>query len=150
MRSFQRLLSFAIVGVCLTGTFSGCDKSPDQELAAAKTAIKAAQDVEADIFTPNNFSNVQKALKAAEDEIVLQNGKFVLSRNFKRARQLLANATQLATELKNEAPEKKAEITKQVEDGLTLSEKKIQETRTEIKKAPPWFIYCLVLFSLFV
>lgn len=136
MRSFHGLLSFAVVSVCLTGIISGCAEAPDQELAAAKAAVKAARDAEADKYTPNNFSNVQKALQAAEDEIVLQNSKFALSRNYKRANQLLANTTKLATDLKKEAPEKKAEITKQVEEGLILSEKKIKETRTEVKKAP--------------
>jgi len=136
MRSFYGLLSLGIVCICLTGILTGCAEAPDQELTAAKAAVKAAQDAEADKYTPNNFVNVQKALQAAEDEIVLQNGKFALSRNYKKATQLLANATKLANELKDEAPVKKAEITKQVDDGLTLSLKKIKETRTEVKKAP--------------
>ena len=136
MRSFHGLLSLSALCISLTVLFAGCAEAPNQELTAAKAAVQAAQDAEAEKYTPNNFTNVQKALQAAEDEIVLQNSKFALSRNYKKAIQLLANATKLANELKDEAPVKKAEITEQVEKGLTLSEKKITETRKEIKKAP--------------
>ena len=136
MRLFHGQLSFAALCISLTVLFAGCAEAPSQELAAAKAAVKAAQDVEADIYTPNNFVNVQKALEAAEGEIALQNNKFALSRNYQKANRLLANVTKLATELSADAPAKKAEIIEQVQQGLTLSEKKIKESRTEIKKAP--------------
>lgn len=136
MRSFFTPATSLIAAVFLAGMFSGCAKAPDQEYAAAKTAIEAARDVEADTYMPNNFANVQKAFQTAEDELALQNGKFALSRNYKKAIQLLSNVTTLATELKNDAPGKKEEITTDVENGLASVKKMAEETRVDIKKAP--------------
>lgn len=136
MRSFHRLISVAVVGACILGFFSGCAKAPDQELAAAKAAIKAAQDAEADKYMPNNFQNIQNALSSAEAEIKLQNSAFVLSRNYGKAKQLLQNATDLATQVTSEAPGAKADMKAQIEEGLTSAQKMAKETRVDIRKAP--------------
>ncbi len=136
MRSFHRLISVAVAGACILGFFSGCAKAPDQELAAAKAAIKAAQDVEADKYMPNNFQNIQNALSSAEAEIELQNSVFVLSRNYGKAKQLLKNATDLATQITAEAPGAKTDMIAQVEEGLTSAQEMAKETRVDIKKAP--------------
>jgi hypothetical protein len=136
MRTLHSCISVTVVCAFLLGILSGCAKAPDQEYAAAKAAMKAAQDVEADIYMPNNFSNVQKAFQTAEDELVLQNSKFALSRNYKRTIALLNNVTTLASELTNDAPGKKEEIKTEVEKGLASVKKMAEETRVDIKKAP--------------
>lgn len=136
MGSFHRLMSVAVAGACILGLFSGCAKAPDQELAAATLAIKAAQDAEADKYMPNNFQNIQKALSSAEAEIELQNSTFVLSRNYGKAKQLLKNATDLATQLTAEAPGAKVDMKAQVEEGLASAQEMAKETRVDIRKAP--------------
>ena len=135
MRSFRCIITVAVTGACILGFFSGCAKAPDQELAAAKTAIKAAQDAEADKYLPNSFKNLQEALVSAEVEIKLQNSTFVLSRHYEKAKQLLRNATDLATQITADAPGTKADIKAQVEEGLTSAQEMAKETRVDIKKA---------------
>lgn len=136
MRSFHRLIPAAVAGACILGFLSGCAKAPDQELAAAKAAIKAAQDAEADKYMPNNFKNIQKALASAEAEIELQNNTSVVSRNYAKAKQLLKNATDLATQITLEAPGAKSDTRAQVEEGLTAAQRMAKETRVDIRKAP--------------
>jgi hypothetical protein len=136
MRFSYRLLPAVIAGTCILGSFSGCAKAPNEELAAAKAAMKAAQVAEADKYMPNNFQNAQQALATAEAEIVLQNNTFALSRTYKKAKQLLNNATGLATQMKDQTPGIKAEMTAQVAQNLAALQKMAKETRVDIKKAP--------------
>lgn len=135
MRLHYRLLSILVMGIYMLVLFSGCAKVPDQELAAAKAAIKAAQSVEADKYMPNNFKNIQKAMTAAETEIGMQNIKFVLSRNYGKAKGLLKNATDLAKQVESEAPETKVKIKMQVEAGIASAQRMAKETRVDIKNA---------------
>lgn len=135
MCPFNSKLNLIIAGTCILYLFSGCAKAPDTELAAAKAALKAALDVEADKYMSKNFQNVQKALESAETEIAVQNTSFFLTRNYKRAIQLLNNATTLATEIKNEAPRVKEETVAQVKENLVSAKKMLKETAGDIKKA---------------
>jgi len=136
MRSFHRLIPVVVAVACMLGFFSGCAKAPDQELAAAKAAIKAAQDVEADKYMPNNFLNIQKALASAEAEIEIQKSNFVLSRNYGKAKVALQNTTDLATQITAEAPGAKADMIAQVKENLASAQEMAKETRVDIKKAP--------------
>lgn len=134
MRSFLRLISVVVAGACISGLFSGCVKAPDQELAAAKAAIKAAQDVEADKYMPNNFQNVQNALSSAEAEIQIAKSKFILSRNYGRAKVLLENTTNLATQMTAEAPGAKADLIETIKERLASAQEMAKETHGDIKK----------------
>ena len=136
MRSYHSLMSVAVAGVCILGFFSGCAKAPDQELAAAKAAMKTAQDAEADKYLPNNFENIQKAMEAAESEIGLQETKLAFSRNYTKAKQLLKNVTDLARQVTVDAPGAKEEMRTRVEEGIASAQKMAKETRVDIKKAP--------------
>ena len=135
MRSFHRLITVAVTGACILGFFSGCAKAPDEELAAAKATIKAAQDAEADKYMPNSFQSLQEALVSAEAEITLQNSAFVLSRNYAKAKQLLQNTKDLAAQITAEAPGAKADIIAQVEEGLASAQEQAKETRVDIRRA---------------
>ncbi len=136
MRSFIRLISVVVVGTCISGLFSGCIKAPDQELTAAKAAVKAALDVEADKYMPNNYQNVQNALSSAEAEIGVQGTKFFLSRSYGRAKVLLENTTNLATQLKAETPGAKADLIATIKERLATAKEMAKETHVDIRKAP--------------
>jgi hypothetical protein len=133
MRFFNALLSI-VPAACVAVFLSGCAKAPDQELAAAKTAFKVAQDAEAEKYLPNNFSNLQKAMEGAEAEVELQKSKFALSQNFKRAQLLLKNVTELATQITADVPGAKEAMKVEVEKGLASTQRMVKETRGEVKK----------------
>jgi len=135
MHSFHRIIPVVAV-LCIAGVFSGCVKAPDAELAAAKAAVKAAQDVEADKYMPNNFQNLQKALSSAEAEVEIQKSNFFLSRNYSKAKQYLRNTTDLAKQIAAEAPGAKAELITRVKENLAAAQKLAKETRGDIKKVP--------------
>ncbi len=135
MRLFSRKLTLIIAGTCVVYLFSGCAKAPDAELAAAKAALKAAQDAEADKYMAKNFQNIQKVVEEAEKEINKQKASFILTRKYTRVTKLLTNATTIAKEITGEAPKAKENIVAQVKENLTLSKSMLAETAEDIKKA---------------
>ena len=135
MRLFQLKVNMIIAGTCIVCFFSGCAKAPDAELAAAREAVKAARDIEADRYMANNFQNVQKALTMAEEEIAKQKQSFFMTRKYKRVTEMLKKTTDLATELKNETPKVKADMVAQVKENLGLAEGMLKETANDIKKS---------------
>ena len=136
MRLIQSLLTLSVAGACLTMGLTGCVKPPDQEVVAAKKAVQAARNAEADKYLANNFINLEKALEAAESEVELQKQKFVMSQNYTRSKQLLKNVTDRGNQLAADAPAAKEEMRKQVEEGLVSIQKMAKETRVDIRKAP--------------
>jgi hypothetical protein len=135
-RSFSLLSVFAAAGTCVVLFFTGCVKPPDQQLAAAKAAFKAARDAEADKYMANNFSNLKKAMEAAEEEVAAQQGKSGLSQNYSKAKVLLSGVTELGNKIAAEAPQAKVEMKKEIEQGLAASQEKAKELRKDIKRAP--------------
>jgi hypothetical protein len=136
MRSSFRLMAALVAGMCIAGSLCGCAKAPDQELAAARAAVKAAQDAEADKYMPNNFQNVKEALATAEAELELQSKAFAMSRSYNKAKGLLTNVTTLAAQINAEVAGAKAEMKTQVETNLAALKKMAKETAVDIKKAP--------------
>ena len=136
MRFSQLQVSLIIAGVSVGCLFSGCSKAPYDKLAAAKEAIKAAKEVEADKYMSRNFQNVQKALEMAEEEMAKQQQVFFPLRKYKRITEMLEKTITLATEIKNEAPKVKADMIAQVKENLGLVKGMLEATAKDIRKAP--------------
>lgn len=135
MHFFNSRTNLIIAGTCFVYLFSGCSKEPTTELNAAKAAIKAAQDVEADKYMAKNFQNLNNALAKAEEEIAVQKKSFFLTRKYKRITEMLKKTEELATEITKEAPKKKEEILTQVKENLGLVKGMLRETADDIKKS---------------
>jgi len=135
MRLFSRKVNLIIAGTCVAYLFCGCQKAPDVELAEAKAALKAAQDVEADKYMTKNFQNVQKVVEEAEKEIAKQKSSFFLTRKYARVTKLLKSATDIAKEITADAPKAKETIVGQVKENLALSKSILIETENDLKKA---------------
>lgn len=135
MRLFSRKVNLIIAGTCVAYLFCGCAKAPDAELAEAKAALKAAQDVEADKYMTKNFENVQKVVEEAEKEVAKQKSSFFLTRKYTRVTKLLKSATEIAKEITVDAPKAKETIVGQVKENLALSKSMLIETENDLKKA---------------
>lgn len=135
MRLFSRKVNLIIAGTCVAYLFCGCAKAPDAELAEAKAALKAAQDVEADKYMTKNFENVQKVVEEAEKEVAKQKSSFFLTRKYTRVTKLLKSATEIAKEITVDAPKAKENIVAQVKENLALSKSMLKETENDLKKA---------------
>jgi mannose/fructose/N-acetylgalactosamine-specific phosphotransferase system component IIB len=132
---FSRKVNLIVAGMCVAFLLCGCQKAPDAELAEAKAALKAAQDVEADKYMSKNFQNVQRVIEEAEKEIAKQKSAFILTRKYTRVTKLLKNATDIAKEITADAPKAKENIIAQVKENLTLAKNMLKETEEDLKKA---------------
>lgn len=134
MRFFKNKLNLIIAGVCMAFLFSGCAKAPFEELAAAKAAIQKAKDAEADKYMVNNFKNLEKALKMAEDAIVNQQSKFFMTRKYKNVTDMLQKTVTLANDIAADAPKKKAEMVDMLKGNIGLVDGMLEATAKDIKK----------------
>ncbi|MDZ7263468.1 MAG: septation ring formation regulator EzrA [candidate division KSB1 bacterium] len=114
----------------------GCAKAPQQEVDAAKAALDAAKAAEADRYLPAEFNAVQDSLNAALAEIEKQNSKFALTRNYNRAKALLASVVTLANQAKDQVDAKKEEVKAQATQLTTDLQAALDEAKKLLKKAP--------------
>lgn len=134
MRLLQHKAKLLIAGIGIVCFFTGCTKAPDAELAAAKTAIQAAKDAEADVYMSNNFSNLGKAMEMVETEIARQQTKFPMMRKYKNVTTMLKKTTSLANELADEAPKIKAQMQTQMKENLGLVDGMLKATEKDIRR----------------
>jgi hypothetical protein len=131
-----RSLFVLVVVIALSALFIGCAKPPQAEVDAAKAALDAAKAVEADRYVAGVFKAAKDSLNAATAEIEAQNGKFALTRNYKKAAAMLTSATQLANEAKDKTAAKKEEVKAEAEKLVTDVQTAIADAKKLIKKAP--------------
>jgi hypothetical protein len=107
-----------IVLVVASMMFVGCAKPPTADLDAAKTALTAAENVEASVYADAELNEAKQAIAAAEAELATQQGKFALTRNYDAAKQLIADAANKATAAQQAAVEGKEAAVKMAEGSL--------------------------------
>jgi hypothetical protein len=134
MRFFQRKINLIIAAACISSFFWGCARIPQTELDAAKKAIQAAKDAEADKYMSKNFTNLENALKSAQDAIAGQQSKLPMTRTYKTVAQMLVKLEKRANEVAAEAPKVKADMTAQVKENLNLVDGMLKATAKDIKR----------------
>jgi uncharacterized protein involved in type VI secretion and phage assembly len=113
-----------------------CAEAPQQEMDNAVAALDAAKQVEADRYAVDEFTAAQDTLAKAKAAVDEQNGKFAMTRNYDKARTLLANATTMAENAKMMAVENKEKVKAEVAVMSQDLAKEITQTATMISKAP--------------
>jgi hypothetical protein len=125
-----------IAGILFSILMSGCAKAPDQELSAAKSILDSAHLAEADKYVAPEFAAAQDSLNAAMAEIEKQKSANALTRNYDRAKALLASATATAQDSRMKTQEAKQKIRKEVDTELTKATAMVAETKELLAKAP--------------
>ncbi len=123
------------VGVCIAGIV-GCAKVPEAELAEAKKSMESANAVEADKYAESELQFAQEAFNAAMAEIEKQNSANVLSRNYERAKELLAKVSSQATMAANSATSGRARAKTEVQTAVEKLKVLIAETRNLLARTP--------------
>ena len=90
----------------------GCSSKPVGELRSAQQAVRSAKWAEAEVYARVEYKVASDSLREAEAEIVRQDHKFFLTRNYENAKGLLhrvqveaAAATDVARNLKEQVEE---------------------------------------------
>jgi len=102
---FRRIIIFATI--MALPLLIGCGKAPDTEMQNADTAMKAAQDAQADQYAQNAYQAALDTLNAAMAAKEEQDSKFALFRSYGDAQKLYASAQALAEQAASQAAAEK-------------------------------------------
>lgn len=116
MKTVKVVLTMTAISAALV--LAGCAKPPTQDLDAAKNALNAAQKADASVYAESQLAEAKQAVDAADAEVSAQQGKFALTRNYDKAKQLIADASTKAKAAESAAVQGKEEAKKAADDAL--------------------------------
>lgn len=114
----------------------GCSKKPETEIAAASSAITAAESAEAQEYAPAALQSARDSLTAAQQELAAQDAKMALMRKYDRAKELYVSAATLAQEAGNQAQMEKERVRAEVEAELVSTRALVDSLAAKIAAAP--------------
>lgn len=124
--------SMLVVGLLL----AGCASAPTEQLKAAQQALQAADSAEADVYVADLYRAAQDSLAAAQVEIEAQNARFALSRDYKRAEQLLQFVTEMAQQAVFQVADRKEALRTEAEALIAEARKALMQTHELLGRAP--------------
>ncbi|MBI5683404.1 MAG: hypothetical protein HZC45_09670 [Deltaproteobacteria bacterium] len=130
------VLRCVVYGLLVVLVFAGCAKQPTEEMSGAKVSVDAAKAAGSTTYLPEEVKKMDDSLTAAMDEVKVQDGKFVLSRNYDKAKGMLATVKSDAEKVKTDTAAKKEEKKK---EAITLqgeAKAAIDEAKALLTKAP--------------
>ncbi len=100
LRSKWVVASLVVVAALAT---VACSKPPQQELDAAQSAMQAAEQAQAPKYAPDAWSQAQEQMNTAKAELEAQGAKFMLTRSYLKAKDMLVAAQKAADDAKQAA-----------------------------------------------
>ncbi len=89
MRKMMIVMPLLLLGLAMV---AGCAKPPQAEIDAANAALQSAKAAEAAEYAPASLREAESAVAAMNAEVEAQAKKFALTRSYKQAATLAANA----------------------------------------------------------
>jgi len=130
----MRKLIAVVVPLIFAVLIAGCAKAPEQELSTAKAILDSARTAEADKYVTAEFNAAHDSLNAAIAEIEKQNTGGALTRNYDKAKAMLASASSLAKSAQSKAEKQRMQA--EVDTLLGKTSAMITETKDLLSKAP--------------
>lgn len=135
MGMVRRLTGLAVV-LGMVVMAAGCAKQPDTELAAAKNAVEDARKSGAAAYGSEAFKGATDALQKAEEEIKAQESRFALTRNYDKAKELLAKAKADAEKAKADTVAGKEKAKEEALAAQKEAQAALDEAKAMLAKAP--------------
>jgi hypothetical protein len=105
--------------------FTGCQQAPNSEFEAARAALQRADSVEADVYLADLYSSALDSLNAAQVEIETQNAASGFSRDYTRAKELLAFTYETARSAETGVDEAREEIRAEADSLISVVQQAI-------------------------
>jgi len=115
---------------------AGCASKPDQEIAAAQKALEAARTAEADLYSADAYQAASDAMKSASVEIDAQAQKSSFSRNYDKAKDLLAQVKTEADSAASTAGANKEQVKTDAQAAQTEAQAALDAAKEALAKAP--------------
>jgi hypothetical protein len=130
----KRIFSIAIANsLCACVLIAGCAKAPQKEMSAASAAIESAKAAKAPIFAAEQFKSAQDKVDAAFADIKAQNAKMPFSRNYDKAKKMLAEATAATEAAKAAVAANKSKIEQEAKDLLDKTKGMVDESKKMVE-----------------
>jgi len=115
---------------------AGCASAPTEEINATKAAVSAAQTEDVQTYAPESLKAAEEELNKALAEVQTQDAKFGLSRDYKKASELLKSAKDLAEKAVSDAQAAKAKCKADAEALIASLPQTIADAKAALAKAP--------------
>ena len=125
---FGGLLILALVALV------ACAKPPQQQIDAAKAALDAAKQAQADVYAPESLKAAEDKAAALDAELATQQSKFFKS--YKLATQLTTELQQLADTAKTDAVAGKEKAKADAEAAIAAADASVTAAKESLGKAP--------------
>jgi len=132
----KHLLKYATYGLLVLFILAGCAKQPAGDMSAAQKALEDLKATGAEKYIPEDTKKLDDGLAAALNEIKAQDSKFALSRNYDKAKQMLAQVKADAEKVKVDIAAKKEEAKKNALAGQQAAIASIKGAKALLAKAP--------------
>jgi chromosome segregation ATPase len=130
MRSKTTLVLAVLLSSALLVT--GCAKPPQAELDAAKAVLAEADGAKAATYASAELAAANEALNAAQAEIDTQNNKFALFRSYKKAVELLTDASNKAKAAKDAAVANMEKAKGEAQAAIDAAKAAVASAQTEM------------------
>ena len=127
-----------LLAAALGGAFSlwGCEEAPSGDLDRARLAIEEARASGAATWTPEEFAHAERMAEVGASEIKAQSERYAFSRNYGRAREILAAARQDALAARDAAQREKEHAKGDAIESLGRARTTLQGAHAALQIAP--------------
>jgi len=123
-----------LLTIVFVTTLSSCNKAPQTEIDATKTAISEAQAIGADVYLPEEFMAMNDSLDAIMLNIESKKSKWFT--NYDSEKEQLNNIMTLATTVKQNTETRKDEIKNEIMASLVEIRTLLDENQVLLTQAP--------------
>ena len=132
----KKLSKYFVCGLLVVFVLAGCAKQPTDDMNAAQKALEDLKAAGGGKYIPEESKKVADTLAAAQEEIKTQDGKFFLTRNYDKAKQMLAQAIADSEKVKGDVAAKKEEAKTNALAAQEAATASVKEAAALLAKAP--------------
>ena len=132
----MRRTSTVIMMLCLVVLLASCASAPQADIDAAKAAIQAAKDAQADKYATASLQSADDLINQINTEVETQNAKFALFRNYDKVKELINQAKAAGEKAKADAIAGKEAAKKDAEASLAAAQQAVAAAKEILPKAP--------------
>jgi hypothetical protein len=130
----MKKIRWIILGVVVMAFVAGCASKPEKEINDATAAVNGVISEGLGKYAPEDEKKLKDAMAAVNDELKVQEGKTF--KNYDKTKQLLADVTKMAAEMKAALPAKKEKAKQDAMAALEAAKTAVADAKKILAKAP--------------
>lgn len=123
-----------LVALMLLSGIVGCAKQPTEEISSSQASVETAVQEGADVYAKAELQSVEQDLKAAMDEVAVQDKK--IFKNYDKAKQMLAKVKSGSEQIKTVVVTRREEARQKAVADLGAAQSAIENAKNQLSMAP--------------